>query len=101
MTLGFRAAGMIVMLALLILGLRPALADLRSAPTWYDSNAVTTTPDWHYRVPINVPAGATLQVVATDPMSMIDMPHFCTEQGHTLLSHEQAGQNFHFRIRRK
>ena len=60
MTLGFRAAGMIVMLALLILGLRPALADLRSAPTWYDSNAVTTTPDWHYRVPINVPAGATV-----------------------------------------
>lgn len=48
-----------------------------------------------------MPAGAILQVVATDPMSMIDMPHFCTEQGHTLLSHEQAGQNFHFRIRRK
>lgn len=60
MTLGVRAAGLIVMLALLLVGLRPALADLRSAPVWYDQNAVSTTPDWHYRVPINVPAGATV-----------------------------------------
>ena len=48
-----------------------------------------------------MPSGAVLAVIATDPMSMIDMPHFCSEQGHTLLSQEQAGSNFHFRIRRK
>ena len=36
-----------------------AFADLR-APTWYDQNAVNLAPDWHYRVPINVPAGATI-----------------------------------------
>ena len=26
---------------------------------WYDTNAAGTTPDWHYRVPINIPANAT------------------------------------------
>lgn len=36
-----------------------ALASLR-APAWYDQNAVNAAPDWHYRVPILVPAGATL-----------------------------------------
>ncbi len=34
-------------------------ADLR-LPTWYDQNPVGTAPDWHYRVPINVPAGASV-----------------------------------------
>jgi uncharacterized repeat protein (TIGR01451 family) len=46
--------------ALVSLPVTPAMADLRSAPVWYDQNAVTTTPDWHYRVPINVPAGAAI-----------------------------------------
>lgn len=46
-------------------------------------------------------SGSVLKVVATDPMSMIDMPHFCTEQGHTLLSHEKSGKTYHFRIKRK
>ena len=38
----------------------PALADLRAAPGWYDQNAVSLAPDWHYRVPVNIPAGATI-----------------------------------------
>jgi len=46
-------------------------------------------------------SGSVLSVVATDPMSAIDMPHFCTEQGHVLLSQEQRGDTLHFRIRRK
>ena len=36
-----------------------ALADLR-VPAWFDQNAVNTAPDWHYRVPINVPAGTAI-----------------------------------------
>lgn len=48
-----------------------------------------------------LPSGSVLKVVATDPMSMIDMPHFCGEQGHELLQQEQSGQTFYFRIRRK
>lgn len=38
----------------------PVSADLRSSPTWWDQNAVGSAPDWHYRVPVNVPAGATV-----------------------------------------
>lgn len=45
--------------------------------------------------------GTILKVIATDPMSAIDMPHFCAEQGHVLLSQDKAGQNFLFRIQRK
>jgi uncharacterized repeat protein (TIGR01451 family) len=37
-----------------------ARADLRS-PTWWDPNAVGSAPDWHYRVPIEIPAGAAEQ----------------------------------------
>ena len=48
-----------------------------------------------------MPAGAILKVIATDPMSAIDMPHFCNEQGHTLLDQSQDGGALIFRIRRK
>jgi tRNA 2-thiouridine synthesizing protein A len=46
-------------------------------------------------------SGSVLKVVATDPMSAIDMPHFCIEQGHTLLAHESLDRRHIFRIRRK
>jgi tRNA 2-thiouridine synthesizing protein A len=46
-------------------------------------------------------SGSILKVIATDPMSAIDMPHFCTEQGHQLLSHETVDRNHIFRIKRK
>lgn len=29
--------------------------------------------------------GQVLRVLADDPAAIIDIPHFCTEQGHTLL----------------
>ena len=39
-------------------------------------------------------SGHVLKVIATDPMSAIDMPHFCTEQGHTLpLESEPQGEH--------
>jgi tRNA 2-thiouridine synthesizing protein A len=46
-------------------------------------------------------SGEVLVVIATDPMSMIDMPHFCTEQNHVLLSAEKQGESFNFQIRRR
>lgn len=46
-------------------------------------------------------SGAVVRVIATDPMSVIDMPHFCAEQGHTLLGQNYDGPRFIFRIRRK
>lgn len=30
--------------------------------------------------------GSVLRVLATDPAAVIDMPHFCAESGHELLS---------------
>jgi tRNA 2-thiouridine synthesizing protein A len=45
--------------------------------------------------------GGILKVIATDPMSAIDMAQFCSEQGHELLSQKKAGEAFIFRIRRK
>ncbi|WP_341861520.1 sulfurtransferase TusA family protein [Gymnodinialimonas sp. 57CJ19] len=30
--------------------------------------------------------GTTLRLLATDPAALIDVPHFCAEQGHSLLS---------------
>ncbi len=45
--------------AITCLNMSVAWANLR-VPAWYDQNAVNVAPDWHYRVPINVPAGATV-----------------------------------------
>jgi tRNA 2-thiouridine synthesizing protein A len=49
----------------------------------------------------SMPSGHVLKVIATDPMSAIDMPHFCNEQGHTLLEQAKDGEALIFRIRRK
>ncbi len=46
-------------------------------------------------------SGHILKVIATDPMTAIDMPHFCSEQGHILLSSDKDGAALIFRIRRK
>ena len=46
-------------------------------------------------------SGHVLKVIATDPMSAIDMPHFCNEQGHALLEQSRDGAALIFRIRRK
>lgn len=48
------------MLALVLAPVAPAHADLRAAPTWWDQDAVGAGADWHYRVPINVPGGSTV-----------------------------------------
>ena len=45
--------------------------------------------------------GEILKVIASDPMSAIDMPHFCNEQGHTLVEQTNSDGAYIFRIRRK
>jgi tRNA 2-thiouridine synthesizing protein A len=45
--------------------------------------------------------GEVLVVRASDAMSKIDMPHFCNEQGHQLLSADEQDGIFIFRIRCK
>ncbi len=49
-----------MILALFLAPVSPAHADLRATPVWWDQNTVGATPDWHYRVPISVPGGATV-----------------------------------------
>lgn len=36
-------------------------------------------------------AGQVLTIATTDPMAVIDLPHFCIEAGHDLLSQAQTG----------
>lgn len=45
-----------------------------------------------------VPAGARLAVETDDPMAVIDIPHFCNEAGHALLSSEGIGTGHRFLI---
>ena len=37
-----------------------------------------------------LPSGATLTMQADDPAAVIDVPHFCAEQGYELLSSDEA-----------
>ena len=45
--------------------------------------------------------GALLTVEATDPASVIDFPHFCSETGHVLVAQSEADGVYRFTIRRK
>ncbi|MCR9237793.1 MAG: sulfurtransferase TusA family protein [Alphaproteobacteria bacterium] len=40
--------------------------------------------------------GDVLQVISTDPMATIDIPHFCTEHRHKLLRQEPHGEAVHY-----
>jgi tRNA 2-thiouridine synthesizing protein A len=44
--------------------------------------------------------GARLRVVATDPMSVIDIPHAVAKAGATLVSLERDGRDIRFDIER-
>ncbi|KEY01825.1 response regulator SirA [Brucella inopinata BO1] len=46
-------------------------------------------------------SGALLWVEATDPLSGIDLPHFCVQEGHSLIAQEREGTLLRFLIRRK
>jgi tRNA 2-thiouridine synthesizing protein A len=44
------------------------------------------------------PAGTRFHVLATDPMAAIDVPHFCSENGHILLADTREGEELRFEI---
>ena len=44
--------------------------------------------------------GTRLYVEATDPMAAIDIPHFCNESGHRLVSQALAEKPYRFLIER-
>ena len=45
-------------------------------------------------------AGEILRVEATDPMAVIDFPHFCEESGHELVSQIQSEDVYVFDLRK-
>ncbi|MGY5809817.1 sulfurtransferase TusA family protein [Rhizobium sp. LEGMi198b] len=47
-----------------------------------------------------MPSGAVLTVETTDPLAVIDIPHLCNEQGHTLLTSEKTDGGHRFVIRK-
>lgn len=42
--------------------------------------------------------GDILEVICTDPMSGIDLPHFCNQQNHILLEMDQSGEQYRYVI---
>lgn len=48
----------------------------------------------------DLPPGALLTVLATDPASLKDMPAFCEAAGHVLVARESGSDGFRFVIRR-
>jgi tRNA 2-thiouridine synthesizing protein A len=45
--------------------------------------------------------GAVLRLIATDPAAVIDVAHFCKEQGHELLSSLAGDRQWTFLIKNK
>ena len=43
-------------------------------------------------------AGTRFIVLTTDPMAAIDLPHFCSENGHSLLATHRDGDVLRFEI---
>jgi tRNA 2-thiouridine synthesizing protein A len=48
-----------------------------------------------------LPSGALVTVETTDPLAAIDMPHFCNEDGHLLVSQEKTEAGHRFVIRKR
>lgn len=48
-----------------------------------------------------MPAGATLVLECTDPLTVIDVPHFCNQTGNTLSAQERNGELYIFIIVKK
>lgn len=48
----------------------------------------------------SLPDGAVLALLATDPAAFVDVPHFCNEAGHTLLSQEETDGHVRYLIRK-
>lgn len=52
------------------------------------------------KVLLGLPPGAVLRLLADDPMAVVDIPHFCAEAGHELLSAQDGVQGQVYLIQR-
>jgi tRNA 2-thiouridine synthesizing protein A len=46
----------------------------------------------------NVPIGSVLVLECTDPLTVIDVPHFVNQTGHVLQAQEQRDELYVFRV---
>ncbi|MEH7878717.1 sulfurtransferase TusA family protein [Rhizobium laguerreae] len=46
-------------------------------------------------------SGMLIRVDTTDPLAVIDMPHFCNEDGHELVETEKTESGHRFLIRKR
>jgi tRNA 2-thiouridine synthesizing protein A len=49
----------------------------------------------------DVPAGGTLQILATDPGAVADFQAFCRTTGNELIEHSEEGGVYQFLLRKK
>lgn len=49
---------------------------------------------------LSLASGAVLRIEATDPASVIDVPHFCAETGHILVRQDESDGIYIFEIRK-
>ena len=47
-----------------------------------------------------MPSGSLILVDTTDPLAVIDIPHFCNEDGHELVSTKKTERGHRFLIRK-
>ncbi|WP_339863498.1 sulfurtransferase TusA family protein [Paremcibacter congregatus] len=45
-------------------------------------------------------AGTYIRITATDPMTQIDIPHFCQQADHMLIEQTVIGENLYFLIKK-
>ncbi|MEM7075739.1 MAG: sulfurtransferase TusA family protein [Pseudomonadota bacterium] len=48
----------------------------------------------------HAPPGAVVELLADDPAAVIDVPHYCTESGHTLIETSASADANLFRVRK-
>lgn len=48
----------------------------------------------------DLPAGTVVELRASDPLAVIDIPHFCAEHGHALLEQFERNGVLIFRLRK-
>jgi len=48
----------------------------------------------------DIPSGSLILVETTDPMAVIDIPHFCNQDGHALVQSQTLERGHSFLIRK-
>jgi tRNA 2-thiouridine synthesizing protein A len=44
--------------------------------------------------------GASVWILASDPLSVVDIPHMCNQEGHALIESAKASDHYRFLVRR-